>query len=95
MSFKKQKFYIKTSNILTTVRQSICLLQLTILALLLIGSSIYFTSSEFLQNELTASTVAAIIGTILALVFSLSIIPIQKAGAEWSSAISKLYIDDR
>lgn len=41
------------------------------------------------------STLGATFGTILALVFTLSIIPVQKAGEAWSSSIMKVYKEDR
>ncbi len=41
------------------------------------------------------STMGATFGTILALVFTLSIIPIQKAGEVWSASIMKAYKEDK
>lgn len=62
--------------------------------------NIYIVSSPIKSIDVDSlgsilSTLGATFGTILALVFTLSIIPVQKAGEVWSPSIMQVYKEDK
>ena len=70
------------------------------LSVIAICLNIYIISSPIKSIDVDSlggilSTLGATFGTILALVFTLSIIPIQKAGEVWSASIMKAYKEDK
>jgi membrane protein YdbS with pleckstrin-like domain len=69
---------------------------LTILSILMILQLLYFQlnlENINFQNILIA--LATIFATILALVFTLSLIPIQNAASMWTFSILKIYREDK
>lgn len=67
---------------------------ITLLSLLIVVAFSTNTSGKFNSNEAVLTSIATIIGTILALTFTLSIIPIQTFGTAWSAAIARIYKQD-
>lgn len=88
-----KKFHIG-SVCVKSVIHGIKAIRISTFSLLLLCTVVLFMPRTFLYNESIPSTIASIIGTILALVFTLSIIPIQTAVTDWSASISKLYRND-
>lgn len=87
--------YLEAMRITHTVVKTLDAIRISIFTALLLCITILYVSKNFLFNDAIPGHVASIIGTILALVFTLSIIPIQKAVSDWSAAISRLYIRDK
>jgi len=81
------------------VALAICGTSLATIAALCLAATFIFTLPENMLGSLEVSEVhlasAGIIGTALALVLSLSIVPAQKAADVFSSAILRLYARDR
>ncbi len=73
---------------------------ITLLAAISGAAALYFPTSQkaladFKATEAVFTSLGATFGTILALVLTLSIIPIQRAGEVWSPSIMRLYRRDR
>ena len=69
---------------------------LTILSLVIIIQMFYFqVNLENISFQNILISLATIFATILALVFTLSLIPIQNAASMWSFSILKIYKEDK
>lgn len=91
----RSESYPVIMRIISNTVKAINTIRITIFTALLLSIVILCASKSFLSNGSIPGTIASIIGTVLALVFTLSIIPIQKAVSDWSAAISRLYIKDK
>ncbi len=83
--FKFIKNFLKHSSITIT----------SIILTVLILTTCSYDFSKATDNTTIEISIAAIIGTMLALTFTLSIIPIQTLGVAWSPIIANLYKSDR
>tara|TARA_R110002096_G_scaffold244716_2_gene436869 strand:+ start:2168 stop:4288 length:2121 start_codon:yes stop_codon:yes gene_type:complete len=76
-------------------RSAISLFVIPIAASLLAISSLRSTADAFQPLEAIQTALGATYGTILALVLTLSFVPIQRAAEAWTSSIVRLYRSDR
>ncbi|MEO8401053.1 MAG: hypothetical protein ABI597_04550 [Gammaproteobacteria bacterium] len=95
MELIKTKAFNQTLVFIFSIARILDVARISIFSLLLLCIVILFISTSFLCNDSITGIIAAIIGTVLALVFTLSVIPIQKAVTDWSASISRLYIKDK
>lgn len=71
------------------------LVGLAIAGCILLIPSVRFVTDDFEAVETVFTALGATYGTILALVLTLSVIPIERAGEAWSASIVRLYRHDR
>ena len=75
-------------------RATMTFVALVIAASIVLIPSVRFVANEFETLETVLTALGATYGTVLALVLTLSIIPVQRAGEAWSASILRLYRRD-
>ena len=80
---------------LSVDRITMTLFALAVALSMVLIPSVRFVADQFEPVETVFTALGATYGTILALVLTLSIIPVERAGEAWSASIVRLYRHDR
>ena len=84
-----------SKNRMSAGRATMTLVGLAIVGCILLIPSVRVVTDDFEAVETVLTALGATYGTILALVLTLSVIPIERAGEAWSASIVRLYRHDR